>query len=322
MNKRRIILISVFSLLLAIVITLVVLFNAVFVLREQTITYLSEVDKAEIQRQYPELTDSEILKHTNFQLKKSIFSQDKENAKNSIEQEYAFIKVVNISAVSINKIDIQLKARYKMFYYNIQDKYYILDEDLKVLRKGDNLEADEQNLIKIEPVKNQVTNEKTEKLTDNLLNVTEHTKQNEFIGVHYQAIFANLYNSIYKNVTIQKQVDEDLEQAYLEREDIKDLLSEVSFKVGYAYERLILNVHYTKGEQKYDYTIDIGKPDDRLEYKIRYCFSAIPTLLDDETNIDEEKRSNGTIRFYFDEKGQDICCYFDQENNLICVLSN
>ena len=219
-KTKRIVLISVLSVVLALVILLAVLFGAVFVLRNQSVSFLTELDKAEIYTKYPEC-ESKIINFANFKLNKSIFNQDKERAKQNIENEFTYVKVTNISFLNANTIDIQLRARYEMFYYNVSDKYFVLDEDLKVLNVVNTKEELRDGLIKINPVKfSETTNEP---ISTNILGADINTTTNNFIGGDYQSIFSNLYKAIYSTVKIEKSG----EQTYVDREDIKQLLKEI-----------------------------------------------------------------------------------------------
>ena len=185
-----------------------------------------------------------------------------------------------------------------MFYYNVSDRYFVLDEDLKVLNVVNTKDELNEGLIKINPVK--LSESSNEPVTTNILGADINTKTNNFIGNEYKNIFPNLYKAIYNTV----KLDKDGEMAFVDREDIKQLVSEVSFKVGYAYERLVLSVNYPQGEQSYSYTIDIAKPNENLQSKINWCFSSIPELI-------KHDKHGGTIRCYYDDAGKEICKYFD-----------
>ncbi len=308
--KKRVITISIIStILLAIIITLAVLFGAVFCLKHQNVVFVSDEDKAEILLQYNEITNEEtiaqdIIKTAKLKANQSIFKQNIALATQNIEKAYPYIKVSKITAVSINTFEIRLKARYEMFCYKLaENKFLVLDEDLKVLKIEDT-QKEGLIFIKSEKVKETLNKDNlfnVEEISKNFLNVSDSVEEGDFVGTeYYQNIFSNLYASIYKTVKLK---DEEGNLNYVERGDIKNLIESVEFKLGYSYERMVLTLNYSCQNESYNFVLDIVKPNENLEHKINLCFSSLPTLI-------ENGKQSGTLRYYYNENHEEVCEFF------------
>ncbi len=294
MTKKQIILISTLSVLTAIVLVLTILFAAVFCLRHVEVAFISEQDKQEMLSLYEDFNDQTIIDLANLNVGKSIFTQNTQQAQDNIEsyKNNPYIKVTRITAKNINTFQIRLAVRHEMFSYNYLSKYYVLDDQLKVLR----VETEKpEGLIEINPTQ---TNEvsKIETVT-NILNVTNETDVCNFLARgYYQSIFTNLYSSMYSTVVI-----EDGETAnYVDYKNINSVIKDVSFTMGYSYEKLILNVTLPQA----NFTIEIGKPNSNLQHKINSCFSLANNLI-------KEGKSIQTIRYYFNGNGGDVLDYVE-----------
>lgn len=265
MSKAKIILISVLIGLIAFV---AILFGTVFCLRHQEIERIGEFSV--------EISNQDIISTAGFKKGGSIFMLDKEKATQNIEKSYPEIKVVQIRTVSINKIQIVIKQREKMFYYATEENYYILDEECKILEiltlEGE-LNTEPTDLIKI----------------DFSIDFT-NLQAGDFASSDYNRnLTQNLYIAIITNVTKQSGENED----YYTREDMKNSIKSVSLSQASTlkenYTRLILLTR--TGE-----TLDIAKPEDNLCEKINICYSAI-------NKLKSEGESNFTIKIYLDKDG-------------------
>ena len=133
MSKGKII---TFSIISFIVLLNIILFGFVFRLRKQEVL-LNDVT----------INSESIIKSAGLKNGKSIFLVDKDSAISNVEKAYPNIKVVQIKTIGVTKLQFIVRTRYPLYYSSVNDKFYILDEELKVLE----IETTEpNNLIKIE----------------------------------------------------------------------------------------------------------------------------------------------------------------------------
>lgn len=262
MTKFKIVLLSILILLIALA---AVLFGAVFRVREQNIVAVGE------DVEYCNNLKDEILNAGNIKNGSSIFMLDKQSAINNIEKTYPYVKVVQIKTTGVTSIEIKVRKRYEMFYATANGKFYVLDEDLKVLRITDLL----PNAILFNVTK---------------LSITNNTKEGDFVGSDYYRSVANdLVAGLYSN-------------ALLDRAEMIDAIAEISFNKGVTlheeYNRLVL-LTQTGVE------MDICKPEDNLAQKINICFSIYQ-----DDDFTEQQQSEGRIKIYLDENGNQKVGYF------------
>lgn len=126
-NKSLIISLSI----LAFIVLIVVLSSTIFCLKSVEINFVSNTIN---------LTDkqSEIIETTDFKYNQSIFFVNKENYKKQIEQNYPYIKVVNIETVFPNKLIVNALERNELFVIKTYEEnsfknYLVLDDELKIL---------------------------------------------------------------------------------------------------------------------------------------------------------------------------------------------
>lgn len=279
MSKTKIAIISIVVGILAII---AILFGLVFCLRQEEVVVVS--NEANI-----EINSDEIINSAGFKHGTSIFMLDKDSAINNIEREFPNIKVIQIKTVSVIKVEIRVRSRVEMFYVQNENKYYILDEELKVLRIletgiDENIEATLNNLIHLN-------------LSD--LGITSNTVVSDFLSTeYYRQVINNLYGALYSNAMFD--VDGNGYAEYLSRQDMIDVIDSIEFGVDYSldeeYKRVILNL--SNG-----FVIDIGKPEENLDYKVNVCFSAYNELT-------EEQKSSGSIRYYYTAEGEPKAGYF------------
>ena len=285
MTKRSIIGISIF---LFLIVTIGVLFGAVFCLRTQNVKIVGDS---------PILpTKEKIIEIANFKKGKSIFMLDKETATNNIEMAYPYVKVIQIKTTSISSIDIIVRARHEMYYTEFNESYYILDEDLKVLKINSPIEdtpAEMPNLVHIE---------------DGALNITTETKICDFVGNEYQTTVAyELYNSMINTVTKVEGDGEDAKKVYLNRDDVVDMIKYVNFENFQTFNKIIITT-------KHGVKLDIEAPNKELQNKINICFSTIDFFLNSEKAETKEKATKGTIKIHYDLQGNQKCAYIPEDD--------
>jgi len=166
-----------------------------------------------------------------------------------------------------------VRKRYEMFFVKDNEKYYILDEDLKVLRITDH---EKPNLTE---------------LNISTLSINSNIQAGDFVGTkELSKITYNLFVGLYT-------------QALLNREDIPTIITTVSMQEGVtineSYNRLILQT--SKGVK-----MDIYKPEVNLAEKINICFSTY-----NSSNLTEEQKQQGTIKIFLDENGNQKIGYFE-----------
>ncbi len=253
-----------------------ILFSAVFRLRKQNVIASDDVT----------YSSEEIIKAADLKRGQSIFLIDKEKATSNIESKFADVKVIQIKTTSLTEIEIKVRKRYPTYYIKNLGSYFVLDQDLKVLK----IVADTQT--------EEIANiEKLVKITTKPQNLNVETKVADFIGTdNEQNMSYNLFSAVYSTkipTTITGA------EAYTE---FCNLIEEISYEKGYtangqSYDRLIVKT-------KQGMSFDIGKATNELERKINLCFTAM--------NSDQiADKTIGTITIAYDENGKEIKTYSD-----------
>jgi hypothetical protein len=169
-----------------------------------------------------------------------------------------------------------------MFYVDHEDNFYVLDEDLKVMRiVAKTFEVD------------QVTNtpEDLINISGDIASLKESTQVCDFVGTEFQkTVTSNLYSSVVSVVTKQNGDEEE----YFNRADMINAISEISFEQFNTFNKLV--VRTSKGV-----VLDIEKPTHNLQHKINICFSTIKEFLNSEDQLVKDKASSGTIKVFYDE---------------------
>ena len=241
MTKKSII---ISSILLSILALIVILFGAVFRLRQ------IDVEIAVSQPETFAITKEDILTASKLKCGGSIFMVDKQTAIDNIEKTYTEIKVTQIKTESVVKIKICVRERKEMFYAEYNNTYYCLDEDLKVMRKT---EIEPTNLIKIK--------------TD--IGINSNTNERDFLNKTYADMTYKLFVAMYTNVKVGAR--------YAERADICNLVEWVNFEQAYEltadgnsavkYTKLVLKT-------RAGIIMEIACPETNTGVKINKCFSA------------------------------------------------
>ena len=283
-KKAKIITISIVLSILALIL---ILFGAVFCLYKQDVVFIGDRTST------IDITNEEIIESAGLKKGRPIFSLDKETAINNIERTYPYLKVIQINTVSAIRIEISVRERYEM-YYTYSDstkKYYVLDEELKVLRMSD-----------IEPIG--ITKLESSILGEEMLDIlgiTSNTIVSDFLSTeNYRGITYELFVSMYNTVMI----DDAGTDRYVDREDIKSLITKLQFAKGYTleetYDRVILNL--SNG-----FIVDIGKPQENFQDKVNICFSALDTLI-------ENGETSGTIKYTYLDDGAERINFIRDDN--------
>ena len=283
-KKAKIITISIVLSILALIL---ILFGAVFCLYKQDVVFIGDRSST------IDITNEEIIESAGLKKGRPIFSLDKETAMNNIERTYPYLKVIQINTVSAIRIEISVRERYEM-YYTYSDstkKYYVLDEELKVLR-----------ISNIEPIG--ITKLESSILGEDMLDIlgiTSNTIVSDFLSTeNYRGITYELFVSMYNTVMI----DDAGTDRYVDREDIKSLITKLQFAKGYTleetYDRVILNL--SNG-----FIVDIGKPQENFQDKVNICFSALDTLI-------ENGETSGTIKYTYLDDGAERINFIRDDN--------
>ncbi len=283
-KKAKIITISIVLSILALIL---ILFGAVFCLYKQDVVFIGDRTST------IDITNEEIIESAGLKKGRPIFSLDKETAINNIERTYPYLKVIQINTVSAIRIEISVRERYEM-YYTYSDstkKYYVLDEELKVLR-----------ISNIEPIG--ITKLESSILGEDMLDIlgiTSNTIVSDFLSTeNYRGITYELFVSMYNTVMI----DDAGTDRYVDREDIKSLITKLQFAKGYTleetYDRVILNL--SNG-----FIVDIGKPQENFQDKVNICFSALDTLI-------ENGETSGTIKYTYLDDGAERINFIRDDN--------
>ncbi len=283
-KKAKIITISIVLSILALIL---ILFGAVFCLYKQDVVFIGDRTST------IDITNEEIIESAGLKKGRPIFSLDKETAINNIERTYPYLKVIQINTVSAIRIEISVRERYEM-YYTYSDstkKYYVLDEELKVLR-----------ISNIEPIG--ITKLESSILGEDMLDIlgiTSNTIVSDFLSTeNYRGITYELFVSMYNTVMI----DDAGTDRYVDREDIKSLITKLQFAKGYTleetYDRVILNL--SNG-----FIVDIGKPQENFQDKVNICFSALDTLI-------ENGETSGTIKYTYLDDGTERINFIRDDN--------
>lgn len=165
--KKRVQLIILSILMFTVI--FVVLSSSIFSFSEVGVDYLTTHIKTN-------LTTTEALEGANLKTGKSIFFINKTYAKNNLEKQNPFIKIVNIETVFPNKLIFHVAERKELFAIKLNDKYLILDEDCKILQVCDNYVNNAENAILLE---NFITNNTKSQNVDDISSQNNESQYQE-----------------------------------------------------------------------------------------------------------------------------------------------
>lgn len=134
MKKRRFFLIISFSLIFAFV---TLLASPIFKLSKVEIKFLNKKNEVVLLKDNFVFNTEEkvnsLISSAGFDFGQSMFLINKSNYKTQLENKNPYVKLIKISSVFPNKIFIYATEREELFYISSNDKYFILDEDFKIL---------------------------------------------------------------------------------------------------------------------------------------------------------------------------------------------
>lgn len=271
MSKRAVIITS--SVLLGIVLLFTILFGAVFRVRNIKFSYNEEFCYS---AQIDEIGASSGLKKG-----KSIFSVDREQVTGNIEKSYPYARA-EVHLTSFTSVKISLSNRTPLYYQIDNEKYYILDEDCKVLEiVTDKSKAEKYILL------NQV------------FNLGENIEVGDFITEARAKVCSSLYNSLYAYAVLKI----DGEDKYLDRQDMTEIIQSIKF--GQVSE-LNGRVDTICLKTSYGCAIEITEPSVNLDLKINMAFSALKEIIAQDEENGTNKQASGTIfvRYSYDDNNQ------------------
>lgn len=258
MTKTKIISLSIITIIVA---TITILFAAVFRLRKLNVVIVGETPIT--------VSREEIISAAGFKKNEAILMLNKEKAITNIEQKYANIKVIQIETTSVNSINIKVRARHEIYYTKLAENFYIMDEELKVLRIVER-ESEPIDLIYIK---------------ENTLKLDSSTLVCDFVGSKLQEkVYNDLFEAMYTTVT----KTENEERLFLTRQEICNMIEMVKMENYDTTNKLIIKT-------KYGVVLDIEKPNKDLQYKINICFSAVNQYIKEGNN----KYTSGTIKLFY-----------------------
>ena len=270
MTKRKFI--TIISILLLVVALNIAMFGFIFRLKHQKVTFVGAEDI--------NTNKTEIIKVGNLKKNASILLIDKNEAINNIESKFPDIKVVQIKTTGVQTIQYVLRLRHETYYIETFSSFYVLDEEMKVLKIIDKRDNPDYNASKLV------------KLTSNEIEITASTNVCNFVGTDEQRmIYENIYNSIIRVAT--KEVNG---QVYFERDDFLNNIKEIDYQKFSSFDKIIIQ---TNDGVK----LDIENPAQDLERKINICFATINKFKsEDKDKSEKEQRfKNGTIKIYYDK---------------------
>lgn len=271
MKKSGIITLSIIALTLALT---GVLFGAVFCLRKQNVTVVGVPIS---------ISKDEIIATAGLKKGESIFMINKQKATTKIEEKYPYLKVIQIKTTNLFAIDIRVRARYETFYTEHNNNFYILDEDLKVLRILEKTADNTPQLSHIE---------------DGVLNINETTKVSDFIGNAYQT---NVIYNLFSGMNNSARKTDGTNREFLTRPEIIETIKYVDFEKFETFNKIIVTT-------KYGVKLDIENPTINLENKINICFSLINSWIEEEN----ESYLSSVIKIFYDLENNMKTTYIEE----------
>lgn len=92
-------------------------------------------------------SNEEIVKSSGIETGGTVFFRNKQEYADNIEEEYAYLNVINIETVFPNKFVIHVVERQEVYAVRGEDYFYICDEELRVLRTTENFVSDQTNAM-------------------------------------------------------------------------------------------------------------------------------------------------------------------------------
>ena len=275
MTKRAVIITT--SVLVGLITIVATLFGAVFRVRNIKVACGDDFCyKAQL---------SQIVADSKIRKNKSIFSINCKQAASNIEKAWPKARVEGVNVTSFVGVKIKLSNREPLYYVYESGKYYILDEDCKVLEITADI-AEAQKYI----------------LLDNAFSLGDNVQAGYFVQDSRAKVFTNLYKAIYSNAVLDIGADEDEDgnpdAKYLDRADMCSTINGIqvsqTVELNGQVDKLVMTTSYGVKIS----VVDLAK---QLDLKINMAFSALRTLL----QRDKGEANSGTIaiRYSYDQHG-------------------
>lgn len=259
MTKKAIIISTCAVLIVVAIITL--LFSVVFRVRKIEVLVAEDFE-------YIQHIDS-IVELSGIEKGDSVFAFNRESIKNKIEAEYPYARVEAISVVGLSEVNIRLSNREGFYYINENNKYYLLDEDCKVLH----VTTDSDKISRYIDV-------------SSIFNIGQEVKSGDFIKQENSDICINLYKALYTNATLNIGQDANgngkLEEKHLDRADMLNVISNIEINKVQDLSGAISELVIKTNSSSYGVTIKIVAPNKNLDKKINMAFSALRLLVEDD----------------------------------------
>ncbi len=178
MSKKAIISLSI---TLAVIAVILISFWTLFALSSVSVDYKTTTKNLTI-------SNEDIVEAGNFNYGASVLFDGKNkyveriNEMASVNENFAYLEVVNIETVFPNKYVIHVAEREEVFAIKADEKYLICDEDLRILKIEDVFESEKDNPI----------------LVENLIIKNENFEIGDFLEVEQNGI-KNVYNALLVN---------------------------------------------------------------------------------------------------------------------------
>lgn len=292
MTKRSIIITT--SIILGILVVITILFGAVFRVRKVKVNFTQDF--------YYKAQINEIISASNIKKGEGIFSVDTTKAKENIEKEFPYARVDGVNLTSFISVTISLSTRQPLYYAVQEGIYYILDEDCKVLDIiNDSEEAGKYIWL------------------ENAFEIGQDVEVGDFLNGNNSSACTNLYLALYSNAKLKlRDVDNDgiLDEHYLEREDMLNVLDSVEFATPIddltygKIDKIILTT-----SSNYGVKIEITDTSRQLDLKVNMAFSALRKLIEEDEKNGTQLAKTGSIivRYSYDENNAiSLACEYRQ----------
>ncbi len=292
MTKRSIIITT--SIILGILVVITILFGAVFRVRKVKVDFTQDF--------YYKAQINEIISASNIKKGEGIFSVDTTKAKENIEKEFPYARVDGVNLTSFISVTISLSTRQPLYYAVQEGIYYILDEDCKVLDIINDREEAEKYIW-----------------LENAFEIGQDVEVGDFLNGNNSSACTKLYLALYSNATLKlRDVDNDgiLDEHYLEREDMLNVLDSVEFATPVddltygKIDKIILTT-----SSNYGVKIEITDTSRQLDLKVNMAFSALRKLIEEDEKNGTQLAKTGSIivRYSYDENNAiSLACEYRQ----------
>lgn len=271
MTKRSVIIWS--SVLLGIVALFTILFGVVFRVRKIEFSY---ADDFCYKTQINDIASCSGLKKGGM-----IFALDRDKVEKDIEKNFPYARVESVNITSLTKVEVKLSSRKPLYYQAENEKYYILDEDCKVLNIITDIEQAKQYI-----------------LLNQVFNLGDTVEVGDFVKTGRAKVCTSLYNSLYSNAVLNIGGQDK----YLEREDMCTYVKIIKFGQVAELNGKVDVIYLTTS---YGCTISITEPSVNLDLKINMAFSALRTIIEQDATDGTNLQASGTIvvRYAYDVNG-------------------